>query len=141
LLEDFEINSEVIDHFSQLDDYDILTSIKVWSTHEDQVLRFLSDCIVNRRLFKIEISKKPFSTKIIDSKKKELINTSGFAKEDVEYLVFSDVLTNKAYNQSRQNINILMKSGDIVDLVEASDNLNISALAQPVEKYFLCYPE
>ena len=141
LLDDFENKSEVIDHFSQLDDYDILTSIKVWSTHEDQVLRFLSDCIVNRRLFKIEISKKPFSSKIIDSKKKDLINTSGFAKEDVEYLVFSDVLTNKAYNQSRQNINILMKSGDIVDLVEASDNLNISALAQPVEKYFLCYPE
>jgi hypothetical protein len=141
LLEDFEIKSEVIDHFSQLDDYDILTSIKVWSTHEDQVLRFLSGCIVNRRLFKIEISKKPFSSKIIDSKKQDLINTSGFAKEDVEYLVFSDVLTNKAYNQSRQNINILMKSGDIVDLIEASDNLNISALAQPVEKYFLCYPE
>jgi hypothetical protein len=92
-------------------------------------------------LFKIEISKKPFSTKIIDSKKQDLINTSGFVKEDVEYLVFSDVLMNKAYNQSRQNINILMKSGDIVDLVEASDNLNISALAQPVEKYFLCYPE
>jgi hypothetical protein len=141
LLDDFENKSEVIDYFSQLDDYDILTSIKVWSTHEDQVLRFLSDCIVNRRLFKIEISKKPFSTKIIDSKKQHLINTSGFVKEDVEYLVFSDVLMNKAYNQSRQNINILMKSGDIVDLVEASDNLNISALAQPVEKYFLCYPE
>jgi hypothetical protein len=141
LLDDFQNKSEVIDYFSQLDDYDILTSIKVWSTHEDQVLRFLSDCIVNRRLFKIEISKKPFSTKIIDSKKQDLINTSGFVKEDVEYLVFSDVLMNKAYNQSRQNINILMKSGDIVDLVEASDNLNISALAQPVEKYFLCYPE
>jgi hypothetical protein len=60
LLKDFEKNDEVIDHFSQLDDFDILTSIKVWSTHEDQVLRFLSDCIVNRRLFKIEISKKTF---------------------------------------------------------------------------------
>jgi hypothetical protein len=34
-----------------------------------------------------------------------------------------------------------MKSGEIVDLAQASDNLNISALAQPVEKYFLCYPE
>jgi hypothetical protein len=141
LLKDFEKNDEVIDHFSQLDDFDILTSIKVWSTHEDQVLRFLSDCIVNRRLFKIEISKKPFSREIIESKKQDLINISGFAEEEVDYLVFSDVLVNKAYNQSRQNINILMKSGEIVDLAQASDNLNISALAQPVEKYFLCYPE
>ena len=74
-------------------------------------------------------------------KKKQLKNSFGFSNEDLDYLVFSDVLMNKAYNQSRQNINILMKSGDIVDLVEASDNLNISALAQPVEKYFLCYPD
>ncbi len=140
LLEDFENNSEVIDYFSQLDDFDILTSIKVWSTNKDGILRFLSDCIVNRRLFKIEISKKPFDPQIIESKKQDLKNTLGFTDEEVEYFVFSDVLMNKAYNQSRQNINILTKSGDIVDLAEASDNLNISALAQPVEKYFLCYP-
>ena len=29
---------------------------------------------------------------------------------------------------------------EIIDLPSASDNLNISALAKPVEKYFLCYP-
>jgi hypothetical protein len=33
-----------------------------------------------------------------------------------------------------------MKNGEIVDLSDASDNLNISALASPVEKFFLCYP-
>jgi hypothetical protein len=60
--------------------------------------------------------------------------------EDVGYFVYQDVLINKAYNQDKQNINLLMKNGQIVDLGEASDNLNISALAQPVEKYFLCYP-
>jgi hypothetical protein len=49
-------------------------------------------------------------------------------------------LSNKAYNQKKQNINMLMKNGEIIDLSEASDNLNISALASPVEKYFLCYP-
>ena len=141
LLQDFEETEEVVDNFSQLDDFDILTSIKVWSKHEDRVLSFLADSIVNRRLFKIDISKKSFSQEKIKSKKKQLKNSFGFSNEDLDYLVFSDVLMNKAYNQSRQNINILMKSGDIVDLVEASDNLNISALAQPVEKYFLCYPD
>jgi hypothetical protein len=60
--------------------------------------------------------------------------------EDVGYFVYQDVLINKAYNQDKQNINLLMKNGEIIDLGEASDNLNISALAQPVEKYFLCYP-
>jgi hypothetical protein len=60
--------------------------------------------------------------------------------EALDYFVYSDILTNKAYNQDKENINILMKTGEIIDLTKASDNLNISALAQPVEKYFLCYP-
>ena len=59
---------------------------------------------------------------------------------DVEYFVYQDILTNKAYNQDKENIKLLMKNGEIIDLSAASDNLNISALAQPVEKYFLCYP-
>ena len=37
-------------------------------------------------------------------------------------------------------INLLLKNGSIIELSKASDNLNISALSTPVEKYFLCYP-
>ena len=119
---DFEQNDTVLEKFASLDDYDILQSLKVWSTHDDPTLSFLSSSIVNRNLFKIEISK------------------SRFKDQDLSFLVFSDKLVNKAYNQEFQNINLLLKSGEIVDLSEASDNLNISALARPVEKYFLCYP-
>ena len=140
LIDDFKRSDEVIDYFAKLDDFDILGSLKVWSNHEDDVLRFLSDSIVNRRLFKIEVSKHPFSAEQISAKKNFLSKSSTFSNLDLDYLVFSDKLVNKAYNQSRQNINILMKSGEIIDLAEASDNLNISALAKPVAKYFLCYP-
>ena len=141
LVEDFENKDEVIDRFSELDDFDILASLKVWSRHEDEVLSFLSASIVNRRLFKIEISRTPFSSQHIEKRKTLIISSPKFKGLDPDFLVFSDRLVNKAYNQKHQNINILMKSGEIVDLAEASDNLNISALAKPVEKYFLCYPE
>ena len=140
LLKDFQENDEVIDLFASLDDFDILTSLKVWSEHKDKVLSFLSSSIVNRHLFKIEISKIPFSEEQIEKKKDLALRDFGFSPDELDYIVFSDKLVNKAYNQSRQNINILMKSGEIVDLAKASDNLNISALAQPVEKHFLCYP-
>ena len=33
LVEDFENKDEVIDRFSELDDFDILASLKVWSRH------------------------------------------------------------------------------------------------------------
>ncbi len=140
LLKDFQENDEVIDLFASLDDFDILTGLKVWSEHEDEVLSFLSGSIVNRHLFKIEISKIPFSAEQIEEKREHVLKDFDFTPDQLDFIVFSDKLVNKAYNQSRQNINILMKSGEIVDLAKASDNLNISALAQPVEKYFLCYP-
>ena len=137
---DFEENAAVLENFAALDDYDILQSLKVWSRHSDATLSFLSASIVNRNLFKIEISKKPYAETEITELKSRLAEEPRFQHLDLSYLVFSDKLVNKAYNQEFQNINLLMKSGEVIDLSEASDNLNISALAKPVEKYFLCYP-
>ena len=137
---DFEENAAVLENFAALDDYDILQSLKVWSRHSDATLSFLSASIVNRNLFKIEISKKPYAEIEIAELKSRLAEEPRFQNLDLSYLVFSDKLVNKAYNQEFQNINLLMKSGEVIDLSEASDNLNISALAKPVEKYFLCYP-
>jgi hypothetical protein len=55
--------------------------------------------------------------------------------------VIRDSTSNHAYVPGEETINMLMKDGSHVDLAQASDNLNISALSQPVEKYFLCYPK
>jgi hypothetical protein len=72
---------------------------------------------------------------------KEIVKSSfKLTDDEVHYFVYTDVLSNKAYNENKQNINLMMKSGEIMDLSKASDNLNISALAQPVEKFFICYP-
>lgn len=138
--EDFEQNPNVLNQFARLDDYDILGAIKEWQNNSDKILAILSQSIVNRNLFKIEISKEPFTQARIDMEKEFARSMYDLAGNEVDYFVYSDVLTNKAYNQDKQNINILMKNGDIIDLTKASDNLNISALAQPVEKYFLCFP-
>lgn len=137
---DFETNNQVLDYFSRLDDYDIWSSIKVWQDEKDPILSKLAKGLVNRKLFKIEISKTPFSAERISYEKELCAANYGLSMPDVEYFVYQDVLTNKAYNQDKENIKLLMKNGDIIDLSAASDNLNISALAQPVEKYFLCYP-
>jgi uncharacterized protein len=137
---DFHQRKEVLENFAQLDDYDIWSAIKVWQSHPDIILSQLSKSLVNRKLFKIVISKDPFSDERITAERKRVQDQYGLANDEVDYFVYSDILTNKAYNQDKQNINLLMKNGDIIDLTKASDNLNISALAQPVEKYFLCFP-
>ncbi len=137
---DFENNPTVLANFALLDDYDILGAMKIWQHSSDRVLSLLSSGLVNRNLFKIEISKEPYSEDRISLEKEIIKSTYKLNDDELKYFVYTDILSNKAYNQNKQNINLLMKSGEIIDLSKASDNLNISALAQPVEKYFICYP-
>lgn len=138
--EDFKTKPEVLDLFAQLDDYDILGAIKVWQQHDDKVLSELSQRLIRRKLFKIKVSREPFSQEAINEISLKIQEKLGISKEDTRYFVYNDILTNSAYNDATQYINLLMKSGDIIEVSRASDNLNISALADPVEKHFLCYP-
>jgi HD superfamily phosphohydrolase len=136
----FEKDSLVLDRFAELDDYDILGALKVWGSHPDKILSSLSERLVNRKLFKIEISKEPFSPDRIQLEMEIVRRQLDLKDDEVDFFVYADILSNNAYNQNRQNINMLMKNGEVIELTKASDNLNISALASPVEKYFLCYP-
>jgi HD superfamily phosphohydrolase len=136
---DFENDPSVLETFAQLDDYDIMGAVKVWQQHPDKVLSILSTNLVNRRLHKVEISKDPFGPDRIKMEQEIVRQQFDLNDEEVQYFVYSELLTNNAYNQTNQNINLVMKNGTIVDVSKASDNLNISALSSPVEKYCLCY--
>lgn len=138
--EHFEQDPMVLTHFSRLDDYDIWGAIKVWQYAPDYILASICSGLVNRQLFKIEISKTPFSAERIAKERSRVQSEHHLSEQELSYFIYSDVLTNKAYNEDKHNINLLHKDGTISELSKASDNLNISALATPVEKYFLCYP-
>ncbi len=139
-LDDFKKNPGYLQHFADLDDVDIMGAIKVWQHHSDKVLSFLSKSLVDRKLHKIEIAKEPFSPDRIKFEIEMVKKDFQFNDEEAQYLIYSEQLSNNAYSQVKQTINLLMKNGTTMDVSMASDNLNISALAQPVEKYCLCYP-
>jgi predicted DNA-binding ArsR family transcriptional regulator len=90
-------------------------------------------------LFKIKVSRHPFATEEVDSIYAKVQEKLNIASDAVPYFVYQDKLTNSAYNDGTQSINLLMKNGETIEVSKASDNLNISALADPVEKHFLCY--
>ena len=137
---DFENNPAVLATFAQLDDFDIMGAVKVWQTCDDNVLALLSQRLVQRKLHKVEIAKEPFSPDRIQFEMELVRNEFGLNDEELKYFIYSESLTNNAYSQVKQTINLLMKDKSIIDVSKASDNLNISALAQPVEKFCLCYP-
>ena len=138
--DDFQKNPEVLEQFAQMDDYDILGAVKVWQNHSDKILSFLCKRLINRELFKIELSKEPFSEERIQLERESVKAKYDLNDEELSYFVYSEKRSNNAYNKKYQKINILMKNGEIIDISQASDNLNISALSQPVAKYCLCYP-
>jgi len=136
---DLENNPKILSQFALLDDYDIMGAVKVWQFHEDKVLSLLSQQLINRNLFKIEISNQPFDKKRIQYEIDHVKKDFGLNQEEASYFVHTDILRNNAYNEEKENINLLMKDGSIKDVSLAADNLNIHALSKPVEKYYLCY--
>lgn len=136
---DFINHSELLQQFALLDDLDIMSAIKVWQFHHDKVLSELSKHLINRRLFKIEISTTPFSDKRIKQEIERVQTFLSLSITEAKYFVQTNVLRNNAYNEKDETINLLMKDGTIRDVSKAADNLNIHALSEPVEKYFLCY--
>jgi hypothetical protein len=104
------------------------------------VLSFLCDHLLTRKLLKIELQNDPVDEKRISALKSALKKFPELSADDYDSLVISETSSNHAYNPIGESIRILFKNGTVKDLSEASDLLNISALRQPVTKYYLCYP-
>ena len=140
-LDDFQSDPGLIRQFARVDDYDVLTSIKVWTQHEDKVLSILSQGLIDRHLLKVELQNEPIETEKLQQYRDKAMQRYGITDEEAGYLVFDDSTSNSAYSIAEGNINILFKSGEVSDIVQASDQLNISVLTKPVVKYYLCYPK
>ena len=139
--ESFKKDGDCLKNFSTLDDHDIYSAMKVWSSHPDPVLSFLCKSVSHRNLFKIEIANEPFDPAYIKRVEQAVQKKIGVSQKQTSYLVFSNSVQNNAYNIETERISILMKNGKTMDIAEASDNLNIRMLSKPVEKYYLCYPK
>ncbi len=137
---DMKTSKEALNAFTLLDDNDVMGAIKVWMHHPNKALSLMSTQIINRELFKIQISKEEIRDEIVDSLKEKIKLQYELSTEDIDNFVFTGELVNNAYNPSKETINLLLKNGKTLDIVDASDNLNISPLSQPVKKYFVCFP-
>jgi hypothetical protein len=97
--------------------------------------------IINRDLLKVKLKKKAIKPEILEQHKQMLIENYNITEEEAGYFVFTGEISNQAYQQKKQKINILHKNGKIEDIVKASDQLNLKALSKPVTKYYICYPK
>ena len=139
--EDFNQDPNILKLFANLDDDEIMTSIKIWQTHSDKVLSILSKQLINRNLFKVEFSDVPFTNQRIIDIQKTAIQQFGIQENEAEYFVFGGQISNSAYSHGESKINVLLQNGTLLDLADASDQLNIDTLTKIVTKYFICCPK
>ena len=140
------VNKEMISQptflksFASLDDYDVLACIKSWSIAKDVVISSLCKNLINRKLPKVKISSNTFNQKEIQKLKNTHQKHLGLDDLQMNYFVYCEQMENNAYNPRKDEIKILFKDGSLKDITEASDNLNIRALSNPVKKYYLFAP-
>ena len=134
-------DEDTLELFSRLDDYDIISAMKEWRNCDDFVLKNLSDMIINRDLLKIKLKNKKIDSETKEKYLQKLMDKYSISREEADYFVFTGEISNQAYQHNEQQINILLKTGKIVDIVKASDQLNLKALSEPVTKYYICHPK
>lgn len=127
--------------FSQLDDYDVLGAIKSWQFHSDFVLSSLSKMIINRDLLKIIVLDEKVDAELLIQYKNKITSLYSLLDKEANYFVFKGKLKNQAYNKESEPISILKKDGEIENLVDSSDQLQVKALSKSVIKYYICFPK
>jgi HD superfamily phosphohydrolase len=138
---DFLEDEQVLNHFADLDDVDILGAIKVWQNHSDQTLSILSKSLINRSLFHVEFQEKPFTQEYVYQLKIAASKLYNVNIEEASYLVFTDSASNEEYNQISNQIKILENDQTVKNLDEVSQFFHYKALTQRVTRYFLCFPK
>ena len=135
----WDAHPEALENYALLDDNDIWCALKVWCHHPDKVLSLLSQDMVNRRIFKVEVSDEPASEEKITVIRTELAERYKLPYEETSYLVDASTVQKDMYRMEDDSIEILFDDGSSKDISQVSDMLNVELLSKKVRKHYLCY--
>jgi uncharacterized protein len=125
--------------FCNLDDYDVMATIKNWCNHSDRILSELCRSLIDRRLYKVKLQAEPIDEAFLHSKKVQVMDALNISERELSYFVFTGTSSNTTYNTVDERINILFKDGTIKDISEVDNALIQRSLSSTVKKYYICY--
>jgi len=128
-----------LEEFYNIDDYDVLAAIKLWSKQKDRVLAYLCNGIINRQLLKVEFYAEPINNGIITKRISEVCLKKNLTEDEAKWLVFTGEATSRTYNFEDENIHILFKNGIVKDISEVDNALINQNLKGKIKKYYICY--
>ena len=136
----FDEHPEALANYEELDDSDIWSAMKAWKHHDDKILATLATDMLDRHIFKVEVSEEPVEEGKIEDIASQISIKMDITKEEARHYMMSlNTISKDMYNVDDDNIAILYKNGEIRDISEASELLNVQLLSKKIRKYYLCY--
>ncbi|MBR1548868.1 MAG: HD domain-containing protein [Prevotella sp.] len=133
-------SENVLQTYADLDDSDIWSALKAWKYSEDKILATLATDMLDRKLFKVEVTESCPSDDYISSIAENIAHRMNIPEEDARHYMMSLTEIGKdMYNPEDDSIGILYKDGSVRDISEASEILNVQLLSKKIRKYYLCY--
>lgn len=135
----FSTHPEALQYYSELDDSDIWSSMKAWKHHPDKILATLATDMLDRHIFKVEVLEEAPTPEYLDKLQHTIAQQLDIPFKDAHYLMSLNSIQKDMYNVDDDKIQILYKTGEIRDISEASELLNVQLLSKKIRKYYLCY--
>ena len=136
-----KVDRSELEKFCRLDDSDVISIIKKWRHHKDQVLSILCNALLNRKLLKLRLQNEHITFEEVLEKREAIANQLSVSQEDANFLVFTGEAENSLYNLNNERINILFKNGDVKDISQVDSPLIHQNLSHPVKKFYICFYE
>jgi len=138
---------EVRRHFCNLDDTDVLYSLKQWMQSPDRVLADLARRFIERDFFRTTFLDEPLSEEQMATWHDRIVQwliASGLsdpqhAQQDASYYLTLDYSRHSAYERIEDSITVIDRDGTVRELSETTDTASITALTDFVVKPYVCY--
>jgi HD superfamily phosphohydrolase len=137
----FNSDPAVITRFAELDDNDLFSALKVWAGHSDPILSALCDGLMHRRLNRVYLFPTAPAPELVEKMAAQVCQQKNILPKDLHYWMQTGAITNDAYLPATDKILILRKNGEIKDVTDLSDNLNLKTLSKTVVKHYLSLPK
>lgn len=81
-------DTDTLDLFSQLDDFDIISALKAWQRQDDFILSSLSKMIINRDLLKIKLTSEKVPVEDLQPLKERFAADNNISITETNYFIF-----------------------------------------------------
>ena len=135
----FNRHEQALTMYAELDDSDIWSALKVWKHHDDRILAILATDLLDRKLFRVEVTEEPPTEEHLQEIRQGISRTTGIPMAETDLLMNLTEIGKDMYNPEDDSIGILYKDGTVKDIAEASEILNVQLLSKKIPKYYLCY--